>query len=128
MLVGASAIAKPHVQGERCSVVVAVEAGGTYADETNTRQKIREQGGPMSRFYVRAPGVNAVRKALGRAPGGARVVGRYDRETIECRHTMEPHSLDRFWPILISRLAKAGLSVVERPGERDDDQLTKRSS
>jgi hypothetical protein len=71
----------------------------------------------VSRFFVKARSVNAVRKALGRAPGGVRVVGRYDRETIECRHTMEAHSLDRLWPIIVSRLAKAGLSVVARPGE-----------
>jgi hypothetical protein len=71
----------------------------------------------MSRFYVKAQSANAVRKALGRAPGGARVVGRYDRETIECSHTMEEHSLGRLWPIIVSRLQKAGLSVVDRPGE-----------
>ena len=70
----------------------------------------------MERFYVRAPSVNAVRKALGRAPGGARVVGRFDRETIECVHTMEAQSLTRHWAVLVSRLSKAGLSVVDRPG------------
>jgi hypothetical protein len=70
----------------------------------------------VSRFYVRAGSVNAVRKALARAPGGARVVGRFDRETIECRHTMDPHSLARHWPVLVSRLEKAGLQVVDRPG------------
>ncbi len=32
-------------------------------------------------FFVRAPSVNAVRRALDRAPGGARVVGRHDRES-----------------------------------------------
>jgi hypothetical protein len=69
----------------------------------------------MERFFVRAASVNAVRRALARAPGGVRVVGRYDRETIECRHTMDAHSLARHWPVLASRLAKAGLSVVERP-------------
>ena len=69
----------------------------------------------MERFYVRAPSVNAVRRALGRAPGGARVVGRYDGETIECAHTMEAQSLGRSWPILLSRLGKAGLKVVPRP-------------
>ena len=47
----------------------------------------------MERFFVKAGSVNAVRKALARAPGGARVVGRYDRETIECAHTMDAHSL-----------------------------------
>jgi hypothetical protein len=68
----------------------------------------------MGRFYVRAASVNAVRRALGRAPGGVRVVGRYDRDTIECSHTMEAHSLSRHWPVILSRLAKAGLSVVAR--------------
>ncbi len=70
----------------------------------------------MERFYVKAGSINAVRKALDRAPGGARVVGRFDRETIECLHTMEAHSLGRHWPVLLSRLTKAGLTVVERPG------------
>ncbi len=70
----------------------------------------------MDRFFVKADSVNAVRRALDRAPGGARVVGRFDRETIECRHTMASHSLSRHWPILLSRLDKAGLSVVDRPG------------
>jgi hypothetical protein len=69
----------------------------------------------VERFFVKAGSVNAVRKALARAPGGARVVGRYDRETIECTHTMEAHSLARHWPVLISRLEKAGLAVVPRP-------------
>ena len=80
----------------------------------------------MEKFYVQAPSVNAVRKALGRAPGGARVVGRFDRETIECGHTMESHSLARHWPVIVSRLEKAGLSVIERvtsapAPERADD-------
>lgn len=70
----------------------------------------------MERFFVRAASVNAVRRALGRAPGGARVIGRYDRETIECGHTMAAHSLARHWPVLISRLEKAGLALVDRPG------------
>jgi hypothetical protein len=68
------------------------------------------------RFYVSAPSINAVRRALGRPPGGVEVVGRFDRATIECRHTMDGHSLARHWPVIISRLAKAGLRVVERPG------------
>ena len=76
----------------------------------------------MERFYVRAASVNAVRRALGRAPGGVRVVGRYDRETIECTHTMDEHSLGRHWAVIVSRLAKAGLSVVARnpPGSRPE--------
>jgi hypothetical protein len=69
----------------------------------------------MDRFYVRAKSVNAVRRALHRAPGGVRVIGRFDRETIECVHTMEAHSLSRHWPVLVSRLEKAGLAVVDRP-------------
>ena len=69
----------------------------------------------MDRFFVKAGSVNAVRKALARAPGGARVIGRFDRETIECSHTMDPRSFGRHWPVIVSRLEKAGLSVVERP-------------
>lgn len=65
---------------------------------------------------MKAGSVNAVRRALGRAPGGARVVGRFDRETIECAHTMDAHSLARHWPVILSRLEGAGLSVVDRPG------------
>lgn len=68
------------------------------------------------RFYVRAPSVNAVRRALGRAPGGVRVSGRFDRETIEVTHTMNDHSLARHWPVILSRLGLAGLAVVPRPG------------
>ncbi len=70
----------------------------------------------MERFYVKAASVNAVRRALDRAPGGARVIGRFDRETIECTHTMEAHSLARHWPVVLSRLDKAGLVVVDRSG------------
>jgi hypothetical protein len=69
----------------------------------------------MERFFVKASSVNAVRRALDRAPGGARVIGRFDRETIECGHTMTEHSMARHWPILLSRLDKAGLTVVDRP-------------
>jgi hypothetical protein len=69
----------------------------------------------MERFFVKAGSVNAVRKALHRAPGGARVIGRFDRETIECRHTMSDQSITRHWPVLLSRLEKAGLVVVDRP-------------
>jgi hypothetical protein len=69
----------------------------------------------VERFYVKAGSVNAVRKALDRAPGGARVVGRFDRETIECVHTMDERSLSRHWPVVLSRLGKAGLRVVDRP-------------
>ncbi|WP_422926388.1 hypothetical protein [Singulisphaera sp. PoT] len=76
----------------------------------------------MDRFFVKAPSVNAVRRALGRAPGGVRVVGRFDRDTIECRHTMSEHSLGRLWAVIVSRLAKEGLTVVERPGESTQPQ------
>ena len=67
------------------------------------------------RFYVRAQSVSAVRRALDRAPGGARVVGRHDRDTVLCNHTMDGHSLGRHWRVIVSRLAKAGLAVVARP-------------
>lgn len=70
----------------------------------------------MGRFLVKAASVNEVRRALGRAPGGVRVLGRYDRETIECVHTMEAYSMARHWPIILSRLDGAGLSVVPYPG------------
>jgi hypothetical protein len=83
-----------------------------------------------TRFYVRARSVNAVRRALYRAPGGARVVGRFDRETIECRHTMDGHSYRRHWPVIASRLEKAGLVVVARlefgAGENPVDQDSSR--
>ncbi len=69
----------------------------------------------MERFYVKASSVNAVRRALDRAPGGARVIGRFDRETIECVHTMSSQSHHRHWPVLLSRLGKAGLTVVDGP-------------
>jgi len=71
---------------------------------------------PNRSFTVRAPSINAVRRALHRAPGGARVVGRHDRDTILCIHTMDGHSLARHWPVIVSRLVKAGLAVVPRPG------------
>jgi hypothetical protein len=67
------------------------------------------------RFYVLAPSVSAVRRALHRAPGGARVIGREDRATILCSHTMDQHSRRRHWPVIVSRLAKAGLFIVPRP-------------
>jgi hypothetical protein len=70
-------------------------------------------------FYVRAPSINAVRRALFRAPGGARVVGRHDRETILCTHTMDEHSLARLWPVIVSRLAKVELAVVPLPETRE---------
>ncbi|HKI17710.1 MAG TPA: hypothetical protein VKA15_07505, partial [Isosphaeraceae bacterium] len=77
---------------------------------------------PDRTFYVRAPSVSAVRRALHRAPGGARVVGRHDRATIQCTHTMDEHSLGRHWPVIVSRLGKAGLAVVPRPTKGTTDQ------
>ena len=67
------------------------------------------------RFFVVAPSVNTVRRALFRAPGNVKVIGRFNRETVECRHTMDAHSLSRHWPVIVSRLDKAGLTVVDRP-------------
>lgn len=64
------------------------------------------------RFLVRARSVNEVRRALGASPpGGVRVVARFDRDRIECRHTMDESSYAKLWPILASRLSKAGLSA-----------------
>jgi hypothetical protein len=82
----------------------------------NTREDFeKREMEPGRTFYVRAPSVSAVRRALDRAPGGARVVGRHDRETILCTHTMDGHSLARHWKVIVSRLGKAGLAVVTRP-------------
>ena len=50
------------------------------------------------------------------------MVGRFDRDTIECQHTMEGHSYRRHWPVIISRLEKAGLVVVERQEVRTANQ------
>ena len=69
----------------------------------------------MERFFVQAGSVNQVRKALDRAPGGAQVIGRYDRRLIECGHTMAAHSYARHWPVLLSRFEKAGIVVVDPP-------------
>ena len=77
----------------------------------------------MERFYIRAPSVNAVRRALGRAPGGVRVVGRFDRDTIECAHTMDARSRARHWPVIVSRLSAAGLALVEAPGGPDGPRV-----
>jgi hypothetical protein len=71
-------------------------------------------------FLVRADSVNAVRRAIGRAPGGVRVVGRFDRERIECRHTMNEHSFTRHWPVIVARLEAAGLSVDGPVGPIDE--------
>jgi hypothetical protein len=74
-------------------------------------------------FYVRAPSINAVRRALFRAPGGVRVLGRHDRDTILCTHTMDEHSLARHWPVIASRLSKAGLAVVPGPQRPEAGEL-----
>jgi len=81
------------------------------ADYTKAAADPELRPSSASRFLVRAPSINAVRRALYRAPGGVRVVGRQDRETILCTHTMDEHSLARHWPVIVSRLQKAGLSV-----------------
>jgi hypothetical protein len=77
----------------------------------NRERPDAERDVTLGRFLVRAPSVNAVRRALYRAPGGVKVVGRQDRETILCTHTMDEHSLGRHWPVIQSRLEKAGLKV-----------------
>ena len=86
----------------------------------HTRDEEFEERGkePGGLFYVRAPSINAVRRALHRAPGGVRVVGRQDRETILCTHTMDGHSLARHWPVIVSRLEKAGLRIAGPPEPR----------
>ena len=67
----------------------------------------------MERFYVAAPSVNSVKRALGKTPpGGVEVVGRYDNDLIECRHTMDERSLARHWAVIVSRLGKAGLKLA----------------
>jgi hypothetical protein len=52
-----------------------------------------------------------------------RVVGRFDRDRIECRHTMDSHSFARHWPVIRSRLDAAGLSLdgPAAPLDRDED-------
>ncbi len=52
------------------------------------------------------------------------MVGRHDRETIVCTHTMDEHSVARLWPIILSRLAKAGLAVVPRAEPREPGGFT----
>ena len=74
----------------------------------------------MERFFVKAGSVNQVRKALDRAPGGAQVIGRYDRQIIECGHTMSAQSWTKHWPVLLSRFEKAGIVVVDPPSIQND--------
>jgi hypothetical protein len=92
-----------------------------HTRETDFSERQKPPGGS---FYVQAPSVNAVRRALHRAPGGVRVVGRHDRVTIQCTHTMDEHSLARHWPVILSRLAKAGLAVVPRPEKASPESAT----
>ena len=94
-------------------------AAGMLSVNTNLSKMARfseREPGRHRSFYVRAPSVSAVRRALHRAPGGARVIGRHDRATIVCTHTMDGHSLSRHWPVIVSRLENAGLAIVPRPG------------
>ncbi|MFI5458168.1 MAG: hypothetical protein ACHRXM_22260 [Isosphaerales bacterium] len=85
-------------------------------DHSKTEGSQEREAALDSRFYVLAPSINAVRRPLHRAPGGVRVVGRHDRDTILCTHTMDRQSMARHWPVIVSRLAKAGLAIVPRPG------------
>jgi hypothetical protein len=95
----------------------------------NNEESLPERAVDAGRqFYVCAPSTNAVRKALHRAPGGARVVGRHDRATIQCTHTMDEHSLGRHWPVIVSRLGKAGLAVVPRPATKTSAQARAKES
>jgi hypothetical protein len=48
-------------------------------------------------------------------------MGREDRETIVCTHTMDGHSFLRHWPVIKSRLAKAGLAIVPGPAQDRSD-------
>jgi hypothetical protein len=85
-------------------------------EEPNRGDEHQERPAAASRrFFVKAGSVSVVRRALQRAPGGARVIGRYDRETIECTHTMDEHSYGRHWAVIVSRLGKEGLKIVPRP-------------
>jgi hypothetical protein len=93
-------------------------------NHTRDRELEEREGEFKHGFLVRAPSVNAVRRALHRAPGGVRVVGRQDRQTILCTHTMDEHSLGRHWPVILSRLAKAGLAIVAPP---ERNSTTKRN-
>ena len=88
---------------------------GPSGREGEDAAAIAEAAAAELRFYIAAPSVSAVRRALHRAPGGARVLGRHDRETIACTHTMDARSFGRHWPVLVSRLEKAGLRAVRRP-------------
>ncbi len=104
----------------RKSESTAARGTASMSHQDSRERPWDEEATPDRRFYVLAPSVNSVRRALFRAPGGARVIGRHDRETIACSHTMDSHSLARHWPIVVSRLGKAGLSVAPRSGSVED--------
>jgi len=93
----------------------AVVARVNHSSDDDFEKREIERDRDARRFYVRAPSISAVRRALFRAPGGAKVMGRHDRATILCSHTMDEHSLRRHWPVIKSRLEKAGLVLIERP-------------
>ena len=84
-------------------------------ETTSSRNALRKSTAGCS---SRAPSVNAVRRALHRDSGGVKVMGRHDRETILCTHTMDGHSLGRHWPVIVSRLGKAGLRIAPDGGTR----------
>jgi hypothetical protein len=116
MLLGGSVI--PEVPAK----ILVVQRGLVMNIEANKDPELGGRSpGATDRFFVRASSVNVVRRALHRAPGGAAVVGRYDRETIECVHTMDEHSHRRHWPVIVSRLEKACLKVVPQPGSSELD-------
>ena len=89
---------------------------------------IAETNDPRNQKCETSVGFTSVPRALTRSGvpsfvrGGARVVGRQDRETILCVHTMDEHSLARLWPVILSRLAKAGLAVVPQPETPQHDE------
>lgn len=80
-----------------------------------------------ARFLVRAPSVNTVKRALNNVPGGVEVIGRFDRETIECAHTMAGPSFIRNWPIVRSRLTRAGLGLVGEVGPLEHHEANDRN-
>ena len=106
MLVGASAIVvdssgEASAGSRTLSLSWSVEFGEWCEGRQDHGPILRPRG-------QRQRGPSSARTGSGRRE----VVGRFDRETIECRHTMDEHSLGRHWPVLVSRLAKAGLAVV----------------
>ena len=84
-----------------------------YVDDDGRRQRIGSADWHRGDDAVRA-GLQGGRASLLEFIGefGCRWLGREDRETILCTHTMDEHSLGRHWPVILSRLHKAGLGVV----------------